>query len=475
MANRARSAGTQTVNSYLLKKRLKAQILADNENSLEPRLKRTIGTQSERSYLQSISQRKQAKPSHSVRTVPRTKNVKPYSGSLVCPLDEIDVYSLDAAQPVQPALNKSEIFSNQTSGRESSTSVFPSLTAVRRSIAGRFGKSMEAYAFFAQNVEPAYTVDGKLIIPKPGKTPICGRKWETVCVLYVSTNIVVYVVGGLFMTVGIQSLINAVHLLRWMKWDLIPDGYQAFNGVNMMRPVSSVILSMGVILVPLALLGTNSILMRKKTWVAKYEYFLTVSLLLIVTIMGLFIVSSRSLISLLQKGMVESIREEFDGNPNSTNLITRAWNFIHQALDCCGPAGHQDFKGSPWYKNRIGNDTVPVTCCRMVNKKFFMETHIIDLFDERCPIGEPGKHRDYTDTSCTDSVSHKLKTSIVPLMLMFFFFVIALTAAILSARSMVGRLEEESDEIFTKVKELRQDIFEDMYTKHRSGRFGTAV
>uniref|UniRef100_H3AZH9 Tetraspanin n=2 Tax=Latimeria chalumnae TaxID=7897 RepID=H3AZH9_LATCH len=199
-------------------------------------------------------------------------------------------------------------------------------------------------------------------------------------------NFLIFVGGICLLAVGIWVVTN-------------PDGFQNIVTANpLLYTGAYIILSVGGILAVLGFLGFWGAIRENKCLLILF--FLLILVIFIVELVGAILaLAFRKQIK--KEYFVFELQKSYKGD-NSTDALTKTWNTIMIAFNCCGALGPEDFgNGSRFYELYPGI-VVPDACCKRDNPVF--SGKILD--QAQCLQ----KHTDYINSQgCFNTIAKVLK------------------------------------------------------------------
>lgn len=222
------------------------------------------------------------------------------------------------------------------------------------------------------------------------------------CIKYIIffVNFLFFVVGVAAMALGIYALVDKDDMEILTMIDS-QGKLEEFNAVGLLQKGAIVVISVGTGLLVLGFLGCCGAIKESRCLLGLYSGIVIVIVIIQIVAAGIAIAFRERISVYLQNGLKGALTQYYDGTRNSSNAFSRAFDVAQIYFECCGVMSADDFNDTQWYASRPSdNMTVPVTCCRLVDRQAFFDDNKIQLQDPQCPLKKPATNNPYTAEPC---------------------------------------------------------------------------
>ncbi|XP_025090071.1 tetraspanin-18-like isoform X2 [Pomacea canaliculata] len=229
----------------------------------------------------------------------------------------------------------------------------------------------------------------------------CGNN----CIKYILffVNFLFFVMGGVGIGLGIYALVDRNNMAALTKIDS-SGKFKDFNGVGLLQEGAIALIVGGVFLFIIGFAGCCGAVKEIKCLLGVYIAIVLLIVIAEIVAASLAIAFKGKVEVELKQALKDGIRQYYDGQLNSSNAFSRAFDFAQVEFDCCGVDNYTDFYISAWRNKTDHNILVPFTCCELKDKNAFLDGNKPELKNEKCPVTHPSKSNPNTDTPCFPAI-----------------------------------------------------------------------
>ncbi|XP_070173707.1 tetraspanin-33-like [Littorina saxatilis] len=287
------------------------------------------------------------------------------------------------------------------------------------------------------------------------------------------TTMCFFFVNFLFMTVGcivialvVATLFTENNYSMLFRLDMGEEDHMGF-----LHSVGVAAITTGIAIVGLCFLGCVGVVRRKKRILCIYTYSVVAVIVLQVVAVAIALYYGNATKRKIEGTLLQELAEVYDGQLNSNNSFSKAFDYAQVFFGCCGVNSYTDFKKTPWYKkaNKIRNDReatyheankFPLTCCRLKDKQQFLADLAAGgdvsatLNDPDCLTRVPSRDNEYTEVSCLEAIIQFFTDKSTTMLCMAVVVVCLQAAGVISAMA----IEHDIDKCEARLRQEQHGV-----------------
>jgi hypothetical protein len=258
-------------------------------------------------------------------------------------------------------------------------------------------------------------------------------------------SIMIFSVGVTIYVLGSMAYYDEERLMEW----LYPEGegnLSGFNKLGLLHNMANGLMWTGVFIGLVGFFGCFGLLCGHNKLVMIFSWILLVSAVIQTILLLIIFFGKDKIFDTIESKLKDTVRENYDGQPNSTSQQSRLIDAFMILNRCCGITSPDDFIDTIWYRNRTDlSETVPFSCCELNNTHSYFNGRPPFLVNPNCTFANYTTETDlpnYVGVSCISSYRKTVDDNTTILLQLAILILVLQFISVLCVRSAAAQIVE---------------------------------